>query len=188
VKKGKLILLVGASGSGKDSILNGAKALDSRYAKLVTSTTREPRDGEKDGVDYHFLTIDEMMNIHQVANVKEPQEVHGNYYTYSFDDIDYQVENGDLLTFIVDLPNALDLKIRYPDAVIVYVTPPNEEELYNRLKNRGTESKESLNRRMRDAQREIQSVFHNKAIDRFIVNDNLEKAINQFVEFTGGEK
>ncbi len=183
MKKGKLILLVGASGSGKDSILEGAKALDSRYEKLITYTTRKPRDGEANGIDYHFTDKETLDMMCKVANMEIPQEVHGNYYSYSYTTINEKIKNGANVVFIVDLENAMNLKDIYPnESKLIYVTPPNEDVLRERLMNRGTEDSVSFERRMSDAIEEIRRVFYNKSVDRFIVNDDLDKTVKQFMD------
>ena len=183
MSKGKLIMLVGCSGAGKDSVLLEAQKTDDNYHKLVTYTTRQPRQGEEDGKHYHFVSRGQIFWLAQMGSTPKPYDVHGNFYTYSYKDIDQHIENGHNIVFIINYQGAVDLKERYPNAPLVYIAPPNLEVLRNRLSQRGTETSETMERRMTDARIELDRIGNSDYVDHIIFNHDLYESGKEFMDY-----
>ncbi len=179
MSRGKLIVLSAPSGSGKTTI---AKAIMQKYPAMlfsVSATTRARRGGEKDGKDYFFLTREEfekrVASQDLVEWEKYPDEAHGNYYGTLKSEVDRALDAGSVMLFDVDVKGALSIKKKYPqDAVLIFIKPPNFEELKDRLLNRKTEDQETIRRRLQRAEMEMEK---GKEFDYQVVNDELPRAI-----------
>ncbi len=173
MSKGMLIIISGPSGSGKGTVV---KLLDkSRYSLSISMTTRTPRVGEVDGKDYFFVSKEQFVDLRKNDEFLEHVEFCGNMYgtpkSYVFD----QVENGKCVILEIDVFGALQIKELYPDCVLVFILPPNMEELRKRLVGRGTEDTATIERRLRRAFDEVGVV---DKYDYVIVNDVVENCKN----------
>jgi len=177
--KGAILILSGPSGCGKSTLLkNVYKEIDQYYFSIST-TTREPRSGEKNGVDYLFTSREEFQEDIKTGNFLEWAEVHGNYYGTSLKPIKKALKEGKIVIFDIDVQGH-DIVRKKMDKVVtsVFITTPSLEDLEDRLKNRGTDSKDVIDRRIQNAKSEIR--FFQK-YDYFIINDDLEKASKQLI-------
>jgi len=177
--KGAILILSGPSGCGKSTLLkNVYKEIDEYYFSIST-TTREPRTGEKHGVDYLFTTREEFQEDIKTGNFLEWAEVHGNYYGTSLKPIKKALKEGKIVIFDIDVQGH-DIVRKKMDKVVtsVFITTPSLKDLEDRLKNRGTDSEEVIDRRIQNAKSEIR--FFQK-YDYFIINDDLEKASKQLI-------
>ncbi len=176
---GKLIVFSGPSGSGKTSIV---KALLSKYPDLfgfsISATTRPKRENEIDGKDYYFISKDEFKRKIENNEFIEWEEVYeGLFYGTLKSEITRLHEQKKHVLFDIDVEGGLNIKKLYGEkALTIFVMPPSIEDLENRLKQRKTESEESLKKRIGKAKQEIEKA---KFFDVVIVNQNLESAVNE---------
>lgn len=141
----------------------------------VSFTTRAPRDGEEDGVDYHFRSVTEFERMRDSAQFAEWAEVHGNFYGTAIATIEQAWSAGKHVIFDIDYQGALQLREKFGTrAVVVLVLPPSMEELEERLRGRKTDSEEVIARRLRVAREEIEAL--EKFADHTLVNDDIEQA------------
>ena len=179
IMTGKLVVISGPSGAGKTTLLKRLYA--SSPVPLVTSvsaTTRVPRPGEVDGVDYHFLTKEEFARRRERADFLECFEVYqrGDWYGTLKSEVAPRLAAGKWVVLEIDVQGTLAVLEQYPNAVTIFVRPSSLAELERRLRDRGTESEAALERRLEVARRELTSV------DRYryqIVNDDVELALKQ---------
>ena len=179
LNKGAILLLSGPSGCGKSSLLKELyKTIDNYYFSIST-TTRDPRDGEKDGVDYFFITKEEFKKDIEDNNFLEWAEVHGNYYGTSLKPINRALEQSKLVIFDIDVQGFEQVrKILNDITTTVFITTPSLNELENRLNSRATDSQEVIEKRVQNAKTEINYIDQ---YDYFIVNDNLQIAADQLI-------
>ena len=179
---GRLVILSGPSGVGKDTVIEAWKRRDPRVERVVACCTREPRPGERDGVGNRFLTVEE---FHQMANdgaFLEHKLVHGNWYATPRESVDRLLSEGKIAVLKIDVQGALAVMGQRPDAVSVFILPPSDEELERRIRSRGQDSEETLRLRLDNARAEIAQA------DRYqhlIVNEDLERCVDRLVEAVG---
>jgi len=180
--KGKLVIFSGPSGVGKDTLLDRWIAANPRVRRVVTYTTRDPREGEKNGVDYHFVTVERFNELVREGAFLENKEVHGNLYASPKRDAERMVEEGLIAVLKIDVQGALSVMPQCPEALSIFILPPSMEELERRIVGRGTETPESLELRLKNAKWEMSQA------DRYdcrVVNDDLDRAVaelNELVE------
>ncbi|RXJ65559.1 guanylate kinase [Halarcobacter ebronensis] len=178
-KKGAILILSGPSGCGKSTLLKKVYEEIEDYSFSISSTTREPRVGEKDGVDYYFITKEEFEEGIKKGEFLEWANVHGNYYGTSLKPIRAAVDEGKLVIFDIDVQGHNIVRKKLDDIVTsVFITTPSLKELENRLNSRNTDSKEVIERRIENAKTEIKSF---KKYDYLIINDDLEKASKELI-------
>lgn len=174
--KGKLIVFSGPSGAGKDSVLEEYfKTEHQGVWKSVSYTTRAARENERDGVDYHFISVEEFENNIRNGNVLEYTKYGLNYYGTPKAPVDEHLKNGEIVILKIEINGAASIKKKYPDSVAVFITPPSVEVLEKRLRARGTESDADIRRRLEIAGKELD---YKKYYDHIIINDKLENAVN----------
>ncbi|HBT51753.1 MAG TPA: guanylate kinase, partial [Petrotoga sp.] len=152
---------------------------------LFRSTTREKRPGEIDGKDYFFIDKSTFFKMKEDGEFLEWAEVHGNYYATSKKILEETLKESRGLVLDVDVQGALNIKKIYKNAIYIFILPPSNEDLEKRLKKRGTESKDSLEIRLKDAQWEIS---HMKDFDYVIVNQEIEESTNQLISVLVAEQ
>jgi guanylate kinase len=156
-----LIIISGPSGVGKDTIIDALRRRDIEANRtgdrhyVVTCTTRAPRTGEVDGVDYHFLTREEFLRIRAGRGFLEANEVHGNWYGSPRDQVRDALVGGRDVILKIDVQGAQVVKEQVSEALLIFVVPPSLEELFERLRTRATETAEQLEVRQRDAAIEL---------------------------------
>ncbi len=173
-KKGSILLLSGPSGAGKSSLVAELeKEIEDIYFS-VSVTTRKKRDGEKEGVDYHFVTQEEFEKDIKEGFFLEWAKVHGNYYGTSLKHTMEAVDKGKLVIFDIDVQGFLQAKKKIPNLITsVFITTPTLSELKNRLKKRATDKDEVIKQRVENAKNELKL---SREYDYFIVNDDFVKA------------
>jgi len=177
--KGAILLLSGPSGCGKSSLLKEVYKVIDNYYFSISTTTREPRIGEQNGVDYYFVSKDEFKKDIQEDNFLEWAEVHGNYYGTSLKPINKALEEQKLVIFDIDVQGFEQVikKLKHITTT-VFITTPTIKELEKRLYSRDTDSKEVIEKRIANAIKEIDYI---DKYDYFIVNDDLKVASDQLV-------
>ncbi len=174
LNKGAILVISGPSGCGKSSLLKEVyKAVDNYYFSIST-TTRAPRTGEKDGVDYFFVSKEEFeKDIHE-GYFLEHAKVHGNYYGTSLKSIISSLNAGKLVIFDIDVQGHRIVKQQLHDVTTsVFITTPTLKELENRLLSRNTDDSSTIKKRIENAKKEIKQI---DKYDYFIMNDNLQEA------------
>lgn len=179
MEKGAILIISGPSGCGKSTLLkNVYKEIDDYYFS-ISSTTREPREGEVDGVDYLFMTKEDFQEDIKMGNFLEWAEVHGNYYGTSIKPIKKALKKGKLVIFDIDVQGHDIVRKKMDYAVTsVFITTPTLKELNDRLTSRGTDSKDVIEKRVTNAKYEIK---YFQKYDYFLVNDDLEQASKRLV-------
>jgi guanylate kinase len=171
--RGHLFVVSAPSGAGKSTLCNAVRERFPDIHYSVSATTRPPRPGETDGVDYHFVTEAEFQEGIERGRWAEWAVVHGNYYGTSAEGLREALESGTDILLDIDVQGAKQIVERFPEAVTIFIMPPSLETLRERMTSRGTDSPEVIDRRVDNARAEM------AARDRYrhvIVNDNLPDA------------
>lgn len=174
--KGTLFVITGPSGAGKGTVLKQViQSLDQLYFS-VSATTRAPREGEVDGVHYHFLTKERFEELIANDRFLEYARYAENYYGTPLDPVEEHLEQGHDVILEIELQGALQVKKRLPKAVLVFIAPPSFEELESRLRGRGTEAEEVILKRLAIARQECANMDEFRYI---VVNDEVESAADR---------
>lgn len=183
--KGMLIVISGPSGVGKGTVRRAL--FEKRGHRLVYSismTTRKPREGEVDGVDYYFVSREEFQKRIDNGQFLEWAEFVGNYYGTPKDKVDEQIENGKEVVLEIEVNGALQVLNKVKDAVSIFIVPPGKQALYDRLHRRGTEPEEVIQERMAKANREFQLAHK---YDYIVVNDDVDNAADRIMAIIRAE-
>lgn len=183
--KGLLMVVTGPSAVGKGTICRAllADAPDIRFS--VSCTTRKARPGETNGVEYFFCTHEEFQQKIKNGELLEWAEVYGNFYGTPRQYVDEVTESGQNLILDIDMVGARSVRTHYPDAVSVFVIPPSMAALEQRIRARGTESEEAVQRRLQEAPRWIEEGL---TYDYVIVNDDLQAAVRRLRAIVEAER
>lgn len=173
---GSLYIVSAPSGAGKTSLVSKLIQQDSRIVVSVSSTTREIRPGEEDGVNYHFLNVKEFDEKLVQGDFLEHAKVFDNYYGTSKSSVEAQLKARKDVILEIDWQGAQQVRKLMPEAISIFILPPSKEELHKRLTNRGTDSEEIINRRMQDA---VSEMSHYDEFDYIVVNNNFDIALNK---------
>lgn len=175
-QKGVLLVVSGFAGSGKGTIMKALTEKYDNYALSVSATTRKPREGEVEGVHYFFKTKEEFEEMIENGEFLEYANYVGNYYGTPKGYVEKMLEQGKDVILEIEAQGALIVKGKCPDAILVFVTPPNVPEIYNRLKKRGTEDEATIAKRMKRGKEEAELI---DKYDFLMINDDLEECINK---------
>lgn len=173
--QGRLVILSGPSGVGKDTVINSWQARNPSVARVVAYTTREQRPGEIDGLDYEFVSRDIFLSKAQDGDFLEYKEVHGNLYGTPLNDVEAMLEDGKVAILKIDVQGALTVMDLRPDALTVFLMPPSIEELEGRLRGRASDDDATIARRLKNAQDEM------SVRDRYqhiVVNEDVEDTVD----------
>lgn len=182
--KGLLLVVSAPSGCGKGTILGEILKDDSFYYS-ISATTRAPREGEQDGVNYHFITKEEFEQRIAQGGMLEYAQYCGNYYGTPKKEVEQMRDAGRDVILEIEVEGAMKVRALCPDAVFLFIAPPSVEQLRRRLNKRGTEAAEVIEERVSQASRELS--YANR-YDYIIVNGELEKAIQDFRTVVRAEK
>lgn len=174
MERGKLIVVSGFSGAGKGTLMNALMERYDNYALSVSATTRAPRPGEVEGVSYFYKTDEEFRQMIERDELIEYAGYVGHYYGTPRAFVEANLEAGKDVFLEIEIQGAMKIKQKYPDAVLMFVTPPSAEVLRERLTKRGTESAEVIEARLKRATEEAEGV---EAYDYIVVNDNLQDCV-----------
>ena len=175
---GKLFILSGPSGAGKGTICKELLAQTSRddVQLSVSMTTRNPRNGETEGVSYYFVSKEEFLRKIEAGGLLEHAEVYGNYYGTPKQPVIEKLAAGIDVILEIDMQGALKVKQNYPDGVFIFILPPSMSELRKRLTGRGTETAEAIEMRLGETLKELSYI---DKYDYCVVNGKLEEAVNR---------
>ena len=178
-RRGKLIVVSGPSGAGKTTVMHRVfQRCPLPLVPSISATTRPPRPGEVDGVDYHFLAPEQFEKLRAAGEFLECFEVFGRGHWYGTlrSEVVPRLEAGKWVVLEIDVQGALAVVEQFPEAVTIFIRPGSIEELQRRLRNRGTETEEALRRRLEQANTELRQA------DRYqfqVVNDDIDQAVGQ---------
>jgi guanylate kinase len=181
VKRGLLVVISGPSGSGKTTVAAKLLALPG-FARAVTATTRAPRAGETDGVDYLFFTREEFLARVARGEFLEHATVHGNLYGTPRRSVEEALARGGVCLLAIDVQGAAALRGRLSPALFVFLKAPGGEELERRLRSRGTEDEATVARRLETAREELR---REAEFDVSVVNDDLDRTVAEVRERIG---
>jgi guanylate kinase len=173
---GSLYIVSAPSGAGKTSLVGKLIELDSHIKVSVSSTTRPMRPGEENGVNYHFLSIEQFKQKISEGDFLEHAQVFDNFYGTSRSTVEEQLKAGKDVILEIDWQGAQQVRKLIPEAISIFILPPSLEELSRRLNNRGTDSEEVIARRMRDA---VSEMSHYDEFDYIVINNHFDTALKQ---------
>ena len=176
---GAILILSGPSGAGKSTIIQRAEPEIGEFYFSISTTTRDPREGEEHGVDYYFVSREAFEREIAAGEFLEYAKVHGNYYGTSLRPVREALEEGKLVIFDIDVQGHRLARERMGDLITsAFITPPTLAELERGLSGRSTDDPETIRRRLENARQEIGAL---EEYDFLIVNDDLERATEEFV-------
>ncbi len=176
MERGKSFIISGPSGVGKSTILHKLFERRKNLYFSVSATTRAPREGEQDGVHYHFSTVEEFRRLIEEDAFLEYAEFVGNYYGTPKRYVDEAMDRGEDVILDIELQGANQVHAKRPEVIRIFILPPSMEELERRLVNRGTETPEKIRGRLERARVEFESVH---TYDYIVINDDVEHAVNE---------
>ncbi len=177
MQKGKLYVVSAPSGCGKGTILELVFARENKLFYSVSATTRAPRTGERDGVNYYFLTREQFQEKIAAGQMLEYAEFCGNFYGTPRGPVEEKLESGVDVILEIETQGAMQVKKSMPEAVLIFILPPSMQELRRRLNKRGTEPLDVIEKRLGAAEREISRAT---GYDYILVNAGLEDAVEDF--------
>ena len=180
--KGDLIVISGPSGSGKDSICERLKEYNDHFWVSISCTTRKPREGEEEGINYYFKTKEEFEKGIENDEFLEYALYNGDYYGTPKSKITDYLNNGIDVILVIEVQGALKVKHKLPDATFIFIMPPTMKDLILRLKKRGTETDEKIIKRFKKAYQEINELSKYNYV---VINDELDNAtkkVNSIIE------
>ncbi len=176
-EKARIVVLSSVSGGGKNTVLHRLLDRNDGLYAAVTATSRRPREGEKNGIHYHFLSREEFLRRIEQGGFLEHAEVHGNLYGVPVSEVERAQQLGKTLILNIDVQGMTTLKERYGSQIVtIFLLPPDEKTWEARLRHRGTESEEEIQLRLGIGREELNRAAD---FDHQIVNDNLEECVNQ---------
>lgn len=183
--KKKLFVISGSSGVGKGTVLKSFLNKNPNFMLSISCTTRAPRKGEVDGVNYFFLSKDEFQNCIDNDKFLEWAEFAGNRYGTKKKYIKQCLEEGKDIILEIDTQGALQVKKQMPEAVLIFICPPSLETLENRLRGRHTEDEATIQKRMQEVKTELERA---EKFDYKVINDDLSNAVAELEKVIIGEQ
>ena len=184
-ENGLLVIISGPSGVGKGTVRKALFEMEGHdLVYSISMTTRKPREGEVDGVDYFFVSEEEFERRIKEGKFLEYAKFVGNYYGTPRDKIDQQLANGKEVVLEIEVQGANQVRQKAPDGVFIFIAPPNKEALYKRLLRRGTENPKSIHKRMDKANREFPLAHQ---YDYIVVNDEVTNAADRIMAIIRAE-
>ncbi len=174
-KQGLLVVISGPSGTGKGTIVKELLSGSDPIMLSVSATTRKPRVGEVNGVNYYFVSRDEFTHLVETDGMLEHAEYCGNCYGTPRKPVEDALDSGRDVLLEIEVQGALQIKQKCPECVTLFILPPSIEELEHRLRGRGTEDEDTIRNRMDQLERELSFVSQ---YDYAVVNDNLQEALD----------
>lgn len=175
----KLFVISGPSGAGKGTLVARVRSEYPSLGLTVSATTRSPREGEIEGESYYFLSQEEFSRLVDAGAFVEWAHVHGNCYGTLVSEVESKLSQGTSLILEIDVQGALQVKKRFPDAVLIFIKPPSLAVLRARLSGRGTESPETIELRLSNARSELALA---ERYDEVVVNDDLDSAVAELLD------
>ncbi len=175
-QRGILVVVSGFSGAGKGTLMKELLKRYDNYALSISATTRSPREGELDGREYFFVDKDRFQQMIAEGELIEYAQYVNHYYGTPREYVEQQMASGKDVILEIEIQGALKVKKRFPDTLLLFVTPPSAKELKSRLVGRGTETIEVINARLRRAAEEAAGM---EAYDYLLINDEIETCVEE---------
>ncbi|MBP5151772.1 MAG: guanylate kinase [Lachnospiraceae bacterium] len=175
-QEGILIVISGFSGAGKGTLMKRLLSDYDEFALSVSMTSRGMREGEAEGREYFFVSREEFEAAIKAGKLLEHAEYCGNYYGTPREYVETKLKEGKNVILEIEVQGAMQIRKKFPKALLLYVTPPSIKELENRLKKRGTESDEVIRRRLTQAKTEVDFVDD---YDYLVINDDLDECVKE---------
>ena len=185
MNEGLLVVISGPAGSGKSTVINNIISNASEFVYSVSVTTREPREGEIHGKHYYFIDVDNYKKRIELDDFLEYEEYAGNYYGTPKSDIMNHLAEGRNVILEIEVKGAMNIKSKYPDAVLIFLLPPDYRTLEKRLRKRGSESEEKILKRLEIAKWEFEYYYK---YDYLVVNNHPETAAGEILNIVKTEK
>ena len=166
-----LLVVSGPSGAGKDTVVSALREKHPEIEISVSATTRAMREGEQDGVNYYYLTQNAFEQKISAGAMLEYANYCGNYYGTPKSEVDARIAAGTTVVLVIEVQGAANIKALYPECTTVFICPPSLAELENRLRGRGTETEESIAKRLKRAQQEMALA---PIYDYTVINDDVQ--------------
>lgn len=182
--KSLIIVISAPSGAGKTTLTKRLLQISS-FAYSVSFTTRPPRKNEIEGVDYYFISNEEFQKMVEEGKFVEWARVHGQLYGTSIDLLDNAIKTRKDVVLEVDVKGGIEIKEKYPKAVLIFLLPPSWQELEKRLNKRNTEAEERIRERIKQAKKEI---AYAPSYDYLVVNDDINKALSDILSIVKAER
>lgn len=183
--EGIMLVVSGPSGCGKGTICKELLRRNEGINVSVSATTRKPRKGEVEGVNYFFVSENKFKSMIKSEEVLEYAHVHGSYYGTPKKFVFDKLESGEDILLEIDVQGAMQIKDKYPQAIFIFIIPPSMEELKNRIIKRGTESKDDIEIRFKNAFKELEYV---NEYDYIVINDEVKEAVSKIECIVQAEK
>ncbi len=175
-RKGILIVVSGFSGAGKGTLMKKLVRDYDNYALSISMTTRLPREGEQDGREYYFVTKEQFETAISQDKLVEYANYLDNYYGTPVEYVEKQLLEGKDVVLEIEIQGALEVKSKFPSALLLFVMPPSITELKKRLEQRGTESRENIEKRLSRAREEAAGI---ESYEYIVINDDLDQCVCQ---------
>jgi len=170
----KLIIITGPSGVGKGTVVKELLDRNKDIWLSISATTRNPRIGEKDGENYYFISDEKFKDMIDKKEFLEWAQFAGNYYGTPLSTVNEKIEKGFIVLLEIEVEGAKQIKEKFPEALSIFLLPPSKAELEKRIRNRGTEKEESIDRRLRRADYEIAS---SDEFDFVLTNHDVDETV-----------
>lgn len=174
-----LFVVSGPSGVGKDTVVKKLRKNHPEIAKTVSATTRAPRPGEQEGVDYYYRTVEQFQKLLAEDQIVEHNYYNQNYYGTLRSEVNRHLDAGRMVVLVIDVHGAANIKRMYPGSNTIFLLPPSIEELESRLRGRGTEDEASVQRRLNEALNEL-SV--KDTYDQQLVNHDIDSCAEELYQ------
>ena len=175
----KLIILTGPSGVGKGTVVKQIISKEKKFWLSISATTREPREGEKDGENYYFLNQEKFKEMIEQNLFLECAQFAGNYYGTPLSSVNEQIQKGFTVLLEIEVEGARQIKNKFPNSRSIFLLPPDKEELERRIRNRGTEKEDAIKKRLSRANYEI-SVSNE--FDFSLTNHNVDETAKKIIK------
>ncbi len=178
-KERYLVVVSGASGSGKDTVIRRLMELHENIEVSVSATTRAMREGEQEGVDYYYMSVPAFRQLIEQDRMLEYACYCENYYGTPRSEVEGRMEKGTTVVLVIEVQGGANIKRLYPECTTVFIMPPSIEELERRLRSRGTDSEQAIQKRLARAHEEFACVDQ---YDYKLINDNLDECVEQLYQ------
>ena len=175
----KLIILTGPSGVGKGTVVKEILGKDKNIWLSISATTREPREGEKEGENYYFLNQEKFKEMIEQNLFLEWAKFAGNYYGTPLSSVNEKIKNGFTVLLEIEVEGAKQIKVKFPNSLSIFLLPPNKAELERRIRNRGTENEEAIKKRLLRANYEISA---SNLFDYALTNHNINETVERIIK------